>query len=179
MLTISGAPTVSVVESEILPTVAAIVAVPIPELVARPFEPVVLLTMVTVASEVDQVTVPVMSLDVLSVYVPVAVNCCEWPSGTAGATGATAMLTKAAGVTFSVADPEIEPRSAVTVTVPTATVAASPAVLAALLTVAVPPSDELQCTTAVRSCVDPSVYVPAAVNCCAVPAESTRTLGRP
>ena len=67
MLTISGAPTASVVESEMPPEVAAIVAVPIPELVASPFEPAVLLTIATVASEVDHVTVVVMSFCAVSV----------------------------------------------------------------------------------------------------------------
>jgi hypothetical protein len=67
MLTIWGAPTVSVATPAIVEEVAVIVATPTPELVASPFEPVVLLTTATVASDVDHVTVVVMSFVVWSV----------------------------------------------------------------------------------------------------------------
>ena len=61
MLAIRCAPTVSVVEEVTLPIVAVIVAVPTPELVASPCDPVVLLMTATVMSDVPQVTFVVMS----------------------------------------------------------------------------------------------------------------------
>jgi hypothetical protein len=67
MLTICGAPTVSVVDLEMLCEVAVMVAVPTPELVARPLDPTLLLTIATVANDVDQVTLVVMSFVLLSV----------------------------------------------------------------------------------------------------------------
>ena len=67
MLTAAGAPTVSVVDPDTVDDVAVMVAVPTPELVASPLDPLVLLTIATVARDVDQVTVEVMSLVELSV----------------------------------------------------------------------------------------------------------------
>jgi hypothetical protein len=55
------------------------------------------------------------------------------------------------------------------VAVPTETAAARPSLEGELLTVATLPADELQCTVAVRSCVPPSLKLPATVNCCFVP----------
>ena len=52
--------TVSVVEPEIAPDVAEIVAWPVPTLVTRPLLPAVLLTVATVGALDAQVTVPVM-----------------------------------------------------------------------------------------------------------------------
>mgnify|MGYP001573491007 CR=1 FL=1 len=58
-----------------------------------------------------------------------------------------------------------DPSVAVIVAVPAATEVASPLEPAALLTVAIAESDELQVTVAVRSWVEPSEYMPVAVNC--------------
>ena len=61
------------------PMVAVIVTEPVPVLVANPIEPVLLLIVATVAEELVHVTFVVMSLVLLSVYVPVAANCCVCP----------------------------------------------------------------------------------------------------
>ena len=73
----ASAPTVRVAAADTEPMVAVIVAVPWPELVASPLEPVLLLIMATRAFDVLQVTFVVMSLVPLSVYVPIATNCCD------------------------------------------------------------------------------------------------------
>ena len=67
--------TVSVVDPFTLPRVALIVVEPEPTLVARPFEPAVLLIVATPVADELQVTVVVMFCVLLSEYVPVAVNC--------------------------------------------------------------------------------------------------------
>ena len=57
------------------PWVAEIVDVPWPDVVTRPKLPIELLGTATLALDELHVTVDVMSCFVLSVYVPVAVNC--------------------------------------------------------------------------------------------------------
>jgi hypothetical protein len=86
------------------------------------------------------------------------------PKGTVAAVGAMANETSAGGPTVKVAAVEIEPAVAVITAVPMALALASPAPLtpATLL-------DELHVTEPVRFCVEPSVYVPTAENCCVVP----------
>jgi len=71
----TASPTLATVDEEIEPEVAVTVAVPSPELVARPFEPMVLLITSTVADEELHTTTGVTSCVVPSEYVPVAVNC--------------------------------------------------------------------------------------------------------
>jgi len=71
--------------------------------------------------------------------------------------GETARATRTAGVTVSVADPEILPDMAVTVVVPAATEVARPFEPAALLMVAAEVFEELQVTAPVRFCVEESV----------------------
>lgn len=144
MLTICADATVRAADPVMAPRVAVMVAVPVPELVASPSDPTALLTIATVASDVDHVTDVVMSLVVPSVYVPVAANCCALPSGMVAAAGVTSIETSAAGVTVSDAVDEIDPIAAVTVTDSTATLVANPAVAGALLRVAIVPSEELQ-----------------------------------
>jgi len=58
-----------------LPSAASMVVEPEPTLVARPFEPVVLLIVATVVTDEVHVTEVVMFCVLLSEYVPVAVNC--------------------------------------------------------------------------------------------------------
>jgi hypothetical protein len=72
--------------------------------------------------------------------------------------------TSAGRPTVKVAADAIEPAVAVIVAVPRALAAASPVPLtpATLL-------DELHVTEPARFCVEPSVYVPTAENCCVVP----------
>jgi len=69
--------TVTVVEPEVLPKVAVMVAVPVDPAVASPFDPFVLLMSATDVADELQVTAVVKSCVRLSSYTPVAVNCCE------------------------------------------------------------------------------------------------------
>ena len=87
------------------------------------------------------------------------------PKANEGFIGAIAMETRAGGVTLRVLEPLIEPKVAVIVALPVPTPVAKPV----LLTLATAGADELHVTELVRFCVLPSVYVPAAVNCCVLP----------
>lgn len=84
-------------------------------------------------------------------------------TGTEVATGDRVMPVKfvPALVIFKVALPCMDPNCAVTVTTPTTTPVANPA----LLTEATLVSEELQSTELVRSFELPSEYLPVAVNC--------------
>ena len=86
-----------------------------------------------------------------------------------GVAGITAMERRAAGVTVRPVEPDTLPRVAVIVTGPWPRAVASPFDPAELLTAATPAFVELQVTAVVRFCVDLSVKVPVAVNCCVVP----------
>jgi hypothetical protein len=153
--------TVSVVVPVTVPEVAEMVVVPVARVVARPPA-----AMVAVAVLDDaQVTEAVRFCVELSVYVPVAVNGCVSPFATLGVAGVTAMETSAADTTVSVVLPVMLPEVAEIVVVPAATVVARPP--AAMSAVAV--LDEAHVAEAVRFCVEPSVYVPVAVNCCVSP----------
>ena len=79
--------------------------------------------------------------------------------------GVIASDTSAGGPTVSVAEPETEPTIAVMVVVPIALALDSPDALM----LATAPEVELHVRTLVRSCVEPLVYVPIAVNCWVVP----------
>jgi hypothetical protein len=160
--------TVSVVFPDTVPEVAEIVVVPVARVVARP--PAAMVAVVGVDDA--QVAVDVRSCVEASVYVPVAVNCCLRPLATLGVAGVTAMETSAAALTVSVVFPDTVPELAEIVVVPVARVVARP--LAAM--VAVVGVDDAQVAVAVRFCVEPSVYVPVAVNCCVSP---LATLGLP
>src|SRR2546426_2820142 len=89
-----------------LPSVAVIVAVPAPSAVARPFDPLALLIVATPGLDELQVTWVVRSCIVLSLKVPVAVNCRVSPSGRLGLAGVTAIVDRVAAVTVSVVFPE-------------------------------------------------------------------------
>jgi hypothetical protein len=93
------------------------------------------------------------------------VNCWLAPFDKKGFSGVTEILTRAAGLTESVADPEIEPDSAVIVVVPTLLLTATP--LAPI--VATAGVEDIHVTEVVIALVLPSVYVPVAMNCCDVP----------
>ena len=107
METRAGAPTVRVVEPDTAPCAARIVAVPwaSPFVVARP----VLLMAAVAGFEELHVTLWVRFWVLLSVNVPVAVNCCAVPSGTLAAAGVTAMETSAGGPTVSPVELEMAP----------------------------------------------------------------------
>jgi hypothetical protein len=152
-------------------SVAVIVVVPSPTgwAVARPSDPDALLIVAIFSSDELQVTVVVRSCVLLSVYVPVAVNCCVAVLEMLAVSGVMAIEASVAAVTVSPAVPWTDPSVAVIVTEPTPAPVANPYVPAALLIVATPRFDELQVTDAVRSCVLLSVYVPVAVNWFVVP----------
>jgi hypothetical protein len=101
--------------------------------------------------------------------VPVAMNCWVVPLAMLGLVGVIAMETNDAVVMVSVVDPEMLPDVALIVVEPAAIDVASPLDPAALLIVAAPVLEEFQVTKLVKSCVEPSEYVPVAVNCWVVP----------
>src|SRR6266700_2738134 len=119
--------TVSVVFPETSPSVAVIVVVPAATDVAKPCEPPALLIVATPAAEELQVTWVVRSCVVLSLKVPVAVNCRVVPFAMLGFVGVTATEERVAFVTVSVVFPETSPSVAVIVGVPAATDVARPA----------------------------------------------------
>ena len=108
----------------------------------------------------------------LSLKVPIAVNCFVAPVGMVEFGGAIASETKVALVTVIDAVPVIEPDVAFSVAVPAATAVTSPEES----TVRVPGALEDHCTDG-RICVLPSSKAPVAVNCCAVPAAIVAVAG--
>jgi len=116
--------TVSSVELLTVPEVAVMFAVPIATLCASP---PLLIVAVEGVSE-DHVAVPVRFCVLLSVNVPVAVNCWLVPFAIDGAAGVTAIETSTAEVTVSVVDPLTEPVVAVIAAVPSPTLLAKPCV---------------------------------------------------
>jgi hypothetical protein len=101
----------------------------------------------------------------LSLYVPVAVNCCVRPLAIDGFAGVTAMDCSVGAVTVSSVEPTTDPEVALMVLVPAATPVARPPV--PILAVAVVPDPHV--TDDVRFCVLLSLKVPVAVNCCVDP----------
>jgi len=152
--------TVSVVEPLTLPEVAWIVVLPADTLVAIPAAEIVA---TPVLLEL-QVTDPVMFNVLLSLYVPVAVNCCVPPFAIEGFAGVTAIDTSTA-VTVNGVDPLILPSVAWIVVLPVNTPLARPVALIVATDVLLDP----QVTELVRFCVLLSLYVPVAVNCCVEP----------
>ena len=157
--------TVRVVVALTEPELAVTVAVPVATLAASPCLPGALLRFTVFGLSVLHCTDCVMSCVLLSVNVPVAVNCCVVPSGIVGTAGVTAIETNSAVVTFSVVVPLTVLKVAFTLVLPTATLCATPPAS----TVAMLLSPMLQFTVAVRSVVLPSVYVPVAFNPSVVP----------
>lgn len=92
-------------------------------------------------------------------------NCWLAPFCNMRLSGVTEMLTSAAGVTESVADPEIEPDVAVIVVVPRVPLTATP-VAPMVATAGV---EDVHDAEVVMTLVLPSVYVPVAMNCWEVP----------
>src|SRR5271163_1264337 len=156
-----AAVTVSTVEPEIDNDVAVIVEVPTPAPLARP---AALIVAVAVVPE-DQVTLDVRFCVEPSLNVPMAVNCCVAPLVIEGFAGVTAIDCSVAAVTVSTVEPEIDDDVAVMVEVPTAAPVASPDAL--IVAVVVVPDDHV--TVPVKFCVEPSLNVPVAVNCCVAP----------
>jgi hypothetical protein len=117
-----------------------------------------------VASDDVQVAVAVASVVVASDQTAVAVNPCGSPFDTEGAEGATVTDWRVAALTVSVASPVVPPRDAVMVLVPSRTPVATAPVI-----VATPALADVHVASAVTSCVDPSLYLPVAVNASANP----------
>jgi hypothetical protein len=141
-------------------SVAVIGVLPAVSPVARP----VLSTLATLPAVEVHVAALLRSCVLLSVKVPVAVNCFVRPAAIDGFAGVTAIDAMTAGVTVADTVLLIEPSVAVIVTVPKATVATFP--LPSML--AMVESEEFQITP-LRSCVLPSVNRPTAVICSEVP----------
>src|ERR1700678_977327 len=137
------------------------VEVPTPAPLASPEA---LIVAVAVVPE-DQVTVDVRFCVVPSLNVPVAVNCCVARLAIDGFAGVTAIDCSVAAVTVSKVDPLMDDDVAVIVEVPTPAPLARPVVL--IVAVVVVPEDQV--TLDVRFCVEPSLNVPVAVNCCVAP----------
>jgi hypothetical protein len=156
-----AAVTVRSVDPEIDDDVAVIVEVPTPAPLASPAE---LIVAVELVPELH-VTVLVRFCVVPSLKVPVAVNCCGAPLVIEGFAGVTAIDCSVAAVTVRSVEPEIDDDVAVIVEVPTPAPLARPAAL--IVAVAVVPEDQV--TVDVRFCVEPSLNVPVAVNCCVAP----------
>jgi hypothetical protein len=123
--------------------------VPCPVPVARP--PAVIVAAADVAEA--HVTEAVKFCVLLSLKVPVAVNCCVCPLTMDGVAGVTAIEIRLAAVTVSTAEPETEPEVALITLVPCPVPVARPtAVIVAAAGVA-----EAQITEAVKFCVLPSL----------------------
>jgi hypothetical protein len=110
----TAAVTVNVAEPWIVPEAAMIAAVPFATLVASP----PLLTVAIIDADEVQVTVLVRFCVVLSLYVPVAVNCCGYPAATDAGPGVTAIEANTGAVTVNMAEPWIVPNVAAIVVVP-------------------------------------------------------------
>ena len=152
--------TVKVVEPLTAPSVAEMVVVPVARLPTKPR-----LFMVAVAGlEEPQRTESVRSSVLVSLKVPVAVNCFVVPTAMLEFAGVTAIETNVALLTLSEAVPVTEPEIALIVADPVPIDVARPEAL----TVAVPGSDDVHVTD-VKSCVLPSSKVPVALNCWSVP----------
>ena len=114
--------------------------------------------------EEPQSTDAVMSCVLLSLKVPVAVNCFVVPIAMPELLGVTSMETSVAAVTVSEAVPLTDPEDAVMVTAPEPVLVARPAALME----ATFRFDEDH-VTEVSCCVLPSSKLPVAINCWSVP----------
>jgi hypothetical protein len=153
----SAGGTVRVVFPEILCEVAEMVVLPDATAVASPLP----LTVATDVLDEFQVTRVAITWVVPSEYVPEAVNCSVFPTGTLGFAGVMDIEDRVARFTLKVVFPEMFPEVAAMVVVPDATVVAKPLPS----TVATDELEEVQATRVVISLVVPSEYVPEAVNC--------------
>jgi hypothetical protein len=139
--------------------VAVMLVEPVPTLVAKP----VALMVATPGVPEAHTALPSACVE-LSLNVPVAVNCCVAPLVIEGFPGVTAIDTSVAGFTVSSVEPVMLLLVAEIVDVPVPTaVAKSVALIVA--TVAVPDAH----TALLSTCVELSLNVPVAVNCCVAP----------
>lgn len=142
------------------PEAAVMVAVPRLRAVANPLTVMVK----TLVFEELHVAVSVMSCVVPSEKVPIAVNCCNVPSGMDGLVGVTAIEVTVAPVTVKVAFAKTLPEVAVITDVPAASPMARPGAPFTLI-LATEGFPEVHCTEPVTFCTLPSLNVPMAVNC--------------
>lgn len=138
------------------PNAALIVLLPATTLDTKPCA----LMVAAAALDDVQMTVVVMSCVLLSLKLPVAVNCFVVPTAMLEFAGVTAMDTKAAEVTITDAVPLIPPEVAVMVAVPGPVVLPNPA--GSMLTTELEDEDQAR---DVSNWVLPSSNVPTAVNC--------------
>ncbi len=175
--------TVSVVDPEISPDDAVIVVSPAAMPDAVPLVPEVSLIVATALSDDVQIVDSVSSCTVLSVNVPMAVNCCVVSMAMLGLAGVIAIETSVAGVTVTSAYPNTLSNCAVIRASPELFAMVCPGLrlVSAAATdgddVAIPTpsspdaistvstSDEVHMTDDVRSFVVLSEYIPIAVNC--------------
>src|SRR5437660_12474268 len=95
----------------------------------------------------------------------VAVNCCWSPTKTAGLVGETNSAVGTGELTVRRDEALTDPRAAVIDVLPMDVLLAKPAV-------SIPATagrEDVQVTDCVKSCVEPSLYVPVAANCCGNP----------
>jgi hypothetical protein len=98
--------------------------------------------------------------------VPIALSCSLRPSARDGTADVMAIETRVAALTLSAAAGDLTPLSAAVIdAVPAPVAFANP--LGPI--VAMAGAEELQMAELLRSCVERSLYVPVAVNCCWVP----------
>ena len=148
--------TVKVVEPLTDSTVAMMLAVPVVKLDASPW----LLIVTAAGFEEAHKADAVMSCVLLSLKVPVAVNCLAVPTAMLEFAGVTAIETKVAPLTVTLALPVTEPEMAEIVACPADNALTRPEELTEALLVA-----EDDQVTEVSNCVLPSSKVPVAVNC--------------
>jgi hypothetical protein len=156
-----AAATVSTVDPLMAPDVALIAEDPVAKVVAKP----VALMVATDGVAELHITLAVRFCVLLSLNVPVAVNCWVNPLATDRLAGVTAIDCSVAALTVRTVDPATLPDVALMDEVPTAKALARPVPLI----VATPGAAEAQVTLPVRFCVLLSVNVPMAVNCCERP----------
>jgi len=125
--------------------------------VATPWLPTVLLMVTKLGFDEVQVTEFVRVCVLPSLYVPVAANCCVFPTGMFAVAGVTAIDTNRGEATVRLVEAVREPSAAVITAVPTPVAVATPCVPRELLMVATAGLEELQLTELVRFCVLPSL----------------------
>lgn len=155
--------TVRLVDCATEPDEACMVVAPVAMLLTKPLA----LMIATLGLDDFHSTNWVMSCVLLSLNLPVAVNCLFASIGMVELVGAMASETKVALVTVTDAVPLIAPEVAVTVDVPAASAEPSPAVLTVRTFCAL---DDHWTDGSI--CVLPSSKVPVAMNCCSVPIAS-------
>ena len=149
-----------------LPCVAVIPVVPAATPVANPVAAPIVANPVF---DDFHVTLVVMFLVELSLYVPVAVNCCVLPATIEGDAGVTAIVFSVTPAAVTVSGSfalTTLPCVAVICVVPGATPVANP-VAAPIVAKAV--FDDFHVTLVVMFFVELTLYVPVAVNCCVFP----------